>query len=236
MKKIINQAIIFSLIAIYSHAQSNGISTTGKWGSQLFLSDVNGRPFENKYADINGSPYLFPDFKFANIILKDGRIYKDVKIKLNLTENELEFIASNGEVGYIGKGVISQIGIKDTLKSEILNYNFQSGFSKIDNQTNIHFYQVLVEGNYGLLKSINKNIDEHINELSGEKYKEFVVRENIYLLHNGTLKRIKRDKEFILSLFNLHISNIISQYIDTNKVNFKNENQLINFIVFCNTL
>ena len=72
MKKFILIIVSLQFIAFYNlQAQANSVSTTGKWGQQIFLSVVNGRAFENKYADINGSAYLFPDFKFATII----RIY-----------------------------------------------------------------------------------------------------------------------------------------------------------------
>ena len=45
------------LIVSLSYAQRNTISTTGKWGQQIFLSDVNGQAFTNKYDGIAGSVY-----------------------------------------------------------------------------------------------------------------------------------------------------------------------------------
>ncbi|MFZ9146956.1 MAG: hypothetical protein ACO21H_06885, partial [Sediminibacterium sp.] len=109
-RRIIIIIIVSAIIsAIKVNAQSNNISTTGKWGQQIFISDVNGRAFVNKYADVNGSAYLFPNFKFATIFLKDGRAYKNVNARLNLVEHEVNFIASNGEEGYIGKGMVSSI-------------------------------------------------------------------------------------------------------------------------------
>ena len=93
MKKyILAVSCFFTSISII-HAQANSVSTTGKWGSQIFISDVNGRAFENKYADVNGSPYLFPNFKFASIVLSDGRKYSNVSARLNLVEHEINFIA-----------------------------------------------------------------------------------------------------------------------------------------------
>jgi hypothetical protein len=236
MKKYIVLGIfVFFIGAIKLNAQSNNITTTGKWGQQIFLSDVNGRAFENKYADVNGSAYLFPNFKFATIVLSDGRKYGNVKARLNLVEHEINFIASNGQEGYIGKGMVNTITISDTNKQEIKVYTFQTGFPSIDNQSGIHFYQVLVAGKLSLLKSINKNIEERVNELSGEKSKEFAIRENLYIYSGGILKRIKKDASFFTEAM-ADQKDAIRQFINENKVNFKSEEQLKKLIEFYNTL
>jgi hypothetical protein len=235
-RRIILIILVFSFVsAVEVNAQANSISTTGKWGQQIFISDVNGRSFVNKYADINGSAYLFPNFKFATIVLKDGRAYRNVNARLNLVEHEVNFIASNGEEGYIGKGMVSSIAFNDTTKEGMKEYLFQTGFSAIDNQTAIHFYQVIVSGKMSLLKSINKSIDERVNELSGEKSKEFAVRENLYILTGGILKRVKKDAGYFISTM-ADQKDKVSQYIQTNKLNFKSEDQLKKLLEFYNAL
>ena len=240
MKLSLKRIIIITLVAalvtvIKSNAQSNSVSTTGKWGQQIFLSDVNGRAFENKYADINGSAYLFPDFKFTTIELADGRKYVNVKARLYLVEHEVNFIASNGEEGYIGKGMVKSFLINDTSIQGIKTYSFQTGFPKIDNQTVIHFYQILASGKIALVKSINKNIEERLNELSGEKSKEFAVRENLYLLIGGELKRVKKEASFFLSAME-DKKDLVSQFISSNKLNFKTEDQLLKEVEYYNSL
>jgi hydroxymethylpyrimidine pyrophosphatase-like HAD family hydrolase len=216
-------------------AQANTIGTTGKWGSQIFLSDVNGRAFENKYADIVGSAYFLPDYKYASIVLTDGRNYDNVKAKVNLVENEIVFIASNGAEGYIGKGQVSLISFSDSTKQGVTKYIFQAGFPKIDNQTILSFYQVLCSGKASLLKSINKNIEERGNELSGEKYKEFITRENWYILKAGEMQRVKKDKAFFLAMFP-EKSAELNSFITNNKINFKSEEQIIKLVTYFNSL
>jgi hypothetical protein len=236
MKNYRLAAIIISMsISAFVNAQSNSISTTGKWGQQIFISDVNGRAFENKYGDVSGSAYLFPDFKYATIVLTDGRQYSNVKARINLVEHEVNFIASNGEEGYIGKGMVTAITINDTTKQGIKKYTFQSGYPTTDNQTVIHFYQVLASGKAKLLKSINKNIEERLNELSGEKSKEFAVRENMYLQIGGGLKRIKKEAGFFLGLM-ADQKDAMNLYINSNKVNFKAEEQLVKLVEYYNSL
>jgi hypothetical protein len=233
--RLIALLICLTIASSSLYSQANNISTTSKWGQQIFLSDVNGRAFENKYADVSGSAYLYPNFKFATIVLKDGRTYNNVQARLNLVEHEVNFIASNGEQGYIGKGMVTSILFNDTTKDGVNANFFQTGFSPIDNQSAIHFYQVLVNGKISLLKSINKNIEERLNELSGEKSKEFAQRENLYVLSEGSLKRVKKDSDFFLSTM-ANQKEAINQYIRTNKLNFKNEEQLKKLVEFYNSL
>ena len=48
MKKHLWLLVFLMSLVQLSNAQANNISTTGKFGSQIFLSDVYGRAFENK--------------------------------------------------------------------------------------------------------------------------------------------------------------------------------------------
>ncbi len=235
MKNYFLVFICFITTSTSLSAQANSVSTTSKWGQQIFLSDVNGRAFENKYADVSGSAYLYPNFKFATIVLKDGRTYNNVQARLNLVEHEVNFIASNGEQGYIGKGMVTSILFNDTTNEGIKSLFFQTGFTAIDNQTAIHFYQVMVSGKLSLLKSMNKNIEERLNELSGEKSKEFAQRENLYVLNEGSLKRVKKDADFFINTM-ANQKEAINQYIRSNKLNFKNEEHLKKLVEFYNSL
>ena len=233
MKKLL---LCFSLFTVlFCQAQNNTISTTGKWGQQIFLSDVNGQAFVNKYEGISGSVYDNTDYLLAWITLKDGRVYNDVKTRINLLEQEVNFIASNGQEGFLGKGMASEIAYIDD-KEGVQNVKvFQCGFPPIDNQNRISFYQILLNGKTSLLKSVYKSIQERNNDMSGERFKEFATYENIYLLKAGTMSRIKKDKSSLLVLFQ-DKKEAITKYIDDQKLNLKNEAHLIDLVKYYNTL
>jgi hypothetical protein len=233
MKKLL---LCFSLlIVITSHAQSNSISTTGKWGQQIFLSDVNGQAFINKYEGIAGSVYDQTEYHLAKITLKDGRVYNDVKTRINLLEQEVNFIASNGQEGYLGKGMASEIAYIDGKEGAQNVKIFQCGFPPIDNQNRISFYQILLNGKTSLLKSVYKTIQERNNDLSGERFKEFATYENTYLLKNGTMVRIKKDKASLLAMLQ-DKKEAIAKYIEDQKLNLKNEAHLIDLVKYYNSL
>ena len=225
MKKLL---LCFSFFIVnFSYAQKNSISTTGKFGQQLFLSDVNGQAFTNNYDGIIGSVYDHSQYLLAKITLKDGRVYNDVKTRINQLEQEVNFIASNGQEGYLGKGMALEVAYQEKV--------FQSGFPPIDNQNRISFYQILLNGKTSLLKSVYKTIQERNNEISGERYKEFTTYENMYLLKDGSMVRIKKDKSNLLDLLQ-DKSSTIKKYMIDQKLNLKNETHLIDLVKHYNTL
>jgi hypothetical protein len=231
MKKLL---LCFSLFTVlFCQAQNNTISTTGKWGQQIFLSDVNGQAFVNKYEGINGSVYDQTEYQLARITLKDGRVYNDVKTRINLLEQEVNFIASNGQEGFLGKGMALEIAYVENNASQ--TKIFQCGFPPIDNQNRISFYQILLNGKTSLLKSVYKSIQERNNDLSGERFKEFATYENIYLLKEGIMSRIKKDKSSLLVLFQ-DKKEAIARYMEDQKLNLKNEAHLIALVQYYNTL
>jgi hypothetical protein len=233
MKKLL---LCFSLlIVINSHAQRNTISTTGKWGQQIFLSDVNGQAFINKYEGIAGSVYDQTDYQLAKITLKDGRVYNDVKTRINLLEQEVNFIASNGQEGFLGKGMASEIAYIDDKEATQNVKVFQCGFPPIDNQNRISLYQILFNGKTSLLKSVYKSIQERNNDMSGERFKEFATYENMYLLKDGVMSRIKKDKSSLLAMFQDQ-NQAIKKYIEDQKLNLKNEAHLIDLVKYYNSL
>jgi len=231
MKKLL---LCFSFFIVnFSYAQKNSISTTGKFGQQLFLSDVNGQAFTNNYDGIIGSVYDHSQYLLAKITLKDGRVYNDVKTRINLLEQEVNFIASNGQEGFLGKGMASEIAYVENNASQ--TKIFQCGFPPIDNQNRISFYQILYNGKTSLLKSVYKSIQERNNDMSGERFKDFATYENMYLLKDGTMVRIKKDKSSLLVLFQ-DKKEAIAKYIEGQKLNLKSEAHLIDLVKYYNTL
>ena len=64
---------------------------------------------------------------------------------------------------------------------------------------------------------------------------EFAQRENLYVLNEGSLKRVKKDSDFFINTM-ANQKEAINQYIRTNKLNFKNEEQLKKLVEFYNSL
>ena len=231
------QSCLITLCVLTIHAQSNGLVLGGKWSSQIYISDVNGRPFQNKYDDISGTPYFNEQYKFANIKLAkgQGRIFVHVKTRIDIAAQETYFISTNGVEAVIEAGTVKEIFFADATADAIFQYKFQTGFPPIDMKTGNHFYQIICEGNCSLLKSVTKKITERKSELSGEVLKEFEIYENYYLFSKGEIKRLKRDKDFILAELSDKAEQV-NRFIQSNKINLKNNEQLVKLINYYNSL
>lgn len=235
MRTCLVQIFLLLFISNGIAAQGNGLVVKGKWPSQVFISDVNGRPFESRFDDVSGTPYFNAAYKYGDITLKQGRKFTQVKMKINLVTQETVFVSANGIEGYMEAGMVKEISYADTTAGGIFLYRFQTGFPSVDRQNDKHFYQVLAEGRCSLVRSIVKKVIERRNELSGEVVKEFESTENVYLYINGEMKRFKRDKEAVLSLLADKQAEL-NQYVTEHKTNFKNLDQVALLLNYYNSL
>lgn len=235
MRKCVYQICIAMVCIGTANAQGNGLVIGGKWATQISISDVNGRPFENRYTDVAGTPCFIAEYKFANIALAQGRTFVNVKMKIDLVSQETRFVSSNGVEGYISAGMVKEIRFADTTAEGIIQYTFRTGFPAVDKQNENNFYQVLAEGKCGFVKSSSKKINERRSELSGEIAKEFETTENYYLFIKGEMKRFKKDKDFFIAELS-DKQQQVSQFIQSSKTNFKNNEQIIKLLNYYNSL
>lgn len=205
------------------------------WSPQITITDVNGRPVENRYEGVNGIPYFTADYKYSIVTMQQGRKFSGVKTLLNLVTQELVFVSANGQIASIEPGTVKEISFADTTAQGIIPYLFQTGFPAVDKQTDKNFYQVLIQGKCRLLRSMVKKITERNNELSGEQSKEFETIANDYLFINGQMKRCRKDKDFVLGIL-ADKQVLLNQFIADNKINCKKEDQLIRLLTYYNSL
>ena len=135
------------------------ISVFGK--GQVYLSDpINGRPFMiKKYEDINGSAWLFEDWKTANVTDKFGTTHLIVQVRLDLYANKLFYNHNNTVYEFITD--INEVEIflshpSDTNNTMLL----KKGFNINDVVTPLKYVQVLAEGKVTFLKYLYKSLDE----------------------------------------------------------------------------
>ncbi len=237
MPRSIFQIVIAVLFINAVQAQGNGVVIRGNWADQISITDVNGRPFENIYNNVSGTPYFDEKYKFANIKLSQGqgRTFVGVKTRIDMVTQEVHFISSNEVEGFLFAGMVKEVTYDDTTTDGIIPYKFVTGFPAVDKQTNQNFYLVLSEGRCSFLKSIIKKVSERKNELSGEIAKDMETYEDYYLYIKGVMKRWKKDKDFILAELT-DKQKEITQYILTNKVNFKNADQVTKLLKYYNSL
>jgi hypothetical protein len=197
------------------------------------ITDINGRPFQNVNEDVEGSPYFIDDFMYANITSSKGTVYENLKTKIDLYSNEVHLIGADHKQIIAQDGLIKDILLIDS--STGTAYQFRTGFPSIDKNTENSIYRVLSDGAVQLLKFSKKEISEAKDVMSGEVKKEFVQRDDYYVFQNGEIKKLKKDKDFILALMQDE-KDKIDGYLKDKKMNFKNIEAIILLFTYYNSL
>lgn len=193
----------------------------GKFDSQIFLVDQNGLPFNRVYRGVEGTPYFINEFKYGTIELKTGRKFINAFFKLDITSEEILFKTPDNEEGIISSQFVKEVVIHDTILPLINVYHFKTDLPSVDRYKSGEFCQILAEGKLTLVNVLRKAIETRKNDFSGEIVKEFSLYEDLYVYQNGEMKRLKKDKGFLLSLMQDQRAKM-EEYLGRDKKNLKN--------------
>ncbi len=205
------------------------------WDDQFIIVDKNGGSFHSYYEGIDGTPFFIEKFKFSTIKLVSGEVFNNVTARLDLYKQIIQ-IKLNGDTVKAGlPGNITEIIFYDTIQSVPHSYKFQSGYPEIDDLNKNNFYQVLSDGKVTMLKSTVKKINKTKNEMSGEVGNQFDTYEDHYLFIKYEIKRIKKDKEYLLNLL-ADKRKELETYVAGQKLNFKSMDSIKKLIDYYNSL
>lgn len=185
--------------------------------------------------DVTHHPYFTDIYKYADIKLARGRAFLNVKTRIDIEIQQATFISSNGIEIPIDPGLAKEITYADTTKEGIVFYKFKTGFPNIDKLTTNYFYLVLADGRSSMLKSIVKRVKERVVVVFSEYEREYETFEEYYLFSKGIIKRLKRDKDFILAELS-DKQEAVNEFVVANKTNFRNDEQLIRLLNYYNSL
>lgn len=206
-----------------------------KWENPALINNIVCRSVSNRFFQNSKSPYFTDEYKTAKIKLTSGRIFENVKMRIDLAVQQTYFIASNSIEINIDPGMVKEITYSDTTANGIIFYKFQTGFPAIDRQNKNNFYLVLADGNCKFLKSIVKKASEIKKIILSEIADEYETYEEYYLFAKGGIRKLKKDKEFILAeMSDKQIA--VNEFILSSKTNFRNTEHLIKLFNYYNSL
>jgi len=240
-KHITLAGLLLSLsFALFSQTPANikpppNISATFKpqtFDQQVFLIDANGKPFNRDYSNVNGSPFLMDNFKPARLVLAGGKTVDSVQVRLDIEKQELHYLAANNEF-VVSPGKVVEINFVENAPVE--RRQFKCGYPKIDNQDEHSFYEVLAEGPVTYLKSRRKVFLNNKNEMSGEIEQRFEMYEEDYVIAKNDIKRLKKDKDFILNLLSDQREKV-EAYSKANQLGWKTSLDLQKIFLYYNSL
>lgn len=221
--------IIITLIILFStsiFAQSNP-----------FFEDVNGRPLYFKVNYVaEGSPYYAESYLFADAVTTNGKVYKNLLIKINLSEKLVQY-KDDDEKEMEATGLIKSVSLMNYVKPDGIVANIKlQGFPIALNDKNSNAYEVLDSGKLSLLRLVD--ISFHDTKKYGEANvtRVFDRKEALYSVNEtGVPKRCTKSKKEILALMK-DKEKEVSLYADKNKLKYTNETDLKKIFTYYNSL
>jgi hypothetical protein len=206
--------------------------------SNPFMSDANGKPLYLRTTyTAEGSPYFYDDYCFAELTGANGKIYSDVKVKLDLTDRSVIYLTESGDE-MMATTPITRIKFMSfiyngTAYGETVLQGFPTALNAADGKV----YQVLEDGKTKLLKELEVTYTDNKRYGEATITRVFKRKETCFaLLENTTdLKKVEKNKTAVVALFERKQQQV-SNYIETQKLKCKNEQDLIQVFRYYNSL
>lgn len=195
------------------------------------------RDFDNRYEGVRGTPMLFESLKEAVIQFRDGNKQK-IPVNLDLYNREILIKQRNSnDMMYLDKKYITSVTFGDPSVGAAIVYAMFPLAGKID------FFQTLVADTVGLYLRPRKILEKaDFNGQTagayntGKRYDEFVDANTYFIrTRNGEMTEVKPTKAAVLKVFPQQEA-VIEKYIKSNKLNLKDQQDLITVIQYINTL
>jgi hypothetical protein len=146
--------------------------------------DANGKLIGSSTAT-EGSPLLYDQWSTGEVRFHSGRVLTNVKLQLDLTNQELRFHHDNKS--FLFTEPVSEFRIVNPDSSIS---TFRSGYPAIAKNNEFTFYQVLADGNPMQLIMFRYKSSSQINEYNGPtktQYKEW----NRFYIYNAIAHRME---------------------------------------------
>ena len=223
MKKIISLCFVIVFLTAFK-----------SMGQGMYMQDVNGRPLlTSVYENVSGSPYLNPEWITGKVIMSDAKRYEGVSLKYDQINDDVIFKGKDGTalaVDYVKEFKLAPYG--EIADSTV----FRSGFPAVKSNSAKSFYEVMVDGKSKLLKKTIKTINTSREYNSATVDKTVVGTTNYYLVNQaGNIVFISKDKKSVLRELPGKETEL-NAFIASNKLNLKNDADLIKLIVYYNSL
>lgn len=192
MKQLIIAAIFLPLFA--SAQQVVDLSKDNPNGTRL-LHAISGEAFVNtKFVNlVEGSPYFRDQWMNGRLVDKDGQEYKDLKIKIDLSDGAIHYLDASGTT------FVATTAIREIILSDSTAYNYRFIHASVMppgmNPPHSSWYLWLLTGNASLYKTFVKKTTE-IKPYASATTEQRIRTQERYLIHyNNAFFEIKKPKD-----------------------------------------
>lgn len=227
MKSIIKTLIVccafLSTQAVF--AQTTYYSSPFGFNNLIYRS-----PVQEVYLELKGNPFLLTDWAKGSITTSET-VVDNLNILYNEVDDQLIFKTSKSNKEKV------VLPVKEFTLVDETNGNatrkFSAGFAPTSATDEHTFFEVLVNGNTKLLKKNLKSISQN-REYSGKIANTVIDDTNYYLVAKDN-KLVKLNKKNI-NKFLMSENRQLADYVQSNALHLKKEDDLIKLFNYYNTL
>jgi hypothetical protein len=204
-------------------------------GEGMAQTSVNGLVYSPiKFVKLTaGSPFFKDQWMKGTLVLDDGKAYLNKQIRLNLFDNEVNYLDATGQE-MVASSPIKRIVLNDTVSS--VRYDFVLGdqLHSSDKSLGKIWFQVLVNDKVSLCDQIKKTMHESIAYGTATTDEDIVTANYYYLQMNGDLVRVKKWDELPELLKDK--KDQINQYIGAHHLKGKSSDDFTQVVKYYNSL
>lgn len=234
MKILISCCLLF--ICFRSLSQTIDVDKTDKRAPiavNNFLNDAGTPYIEAKFVRlVSGSPFFNEKMTRGILISKDGTVYKNILIRLNLMESQANFLNSKQEELIVGTP-LRQVTLLDTVNKKDYHFIF-SDYIETTDKPERGFYQLLQKGKAGLYALHKKTLRETRAYNSATYEQSIETYLTFFVLLEGHWKKFNKIKDFP-SVLNDKKSEV-QEYINSKGLSGYKQEDVESVIIFYNSL
>ncbi len=221
MKKIFSTTILFALIHF---AKSQ----------EVLREPVSGLPYRVKiYDNIQGSAFLFDDWKPSIITDKSGTVYLNVLVKFDAFANQFFYLKGDTTYEFITNvDVVELFPLRGDTSTKMV---FKKGFNTGEKIQKEKFVQVLTEGKITSIKYIHKTQQDITQYNTPGTIKVFNDNMIYVFIKDGNIISQRPSPKLLQEILKDKWS-IVDAYMKQNALNPKSEDDCVKAINYYNSL
>jgi hypothetical protein len=196
--------------------------------AQFLQTSDNAVLREKEYVSIEGSPYLFKEWKTGSITDQAGSVTDNILIRYDSYRDEIQFMRD-------GKTLVAAAATAREFKfnflepesESVVTATFRNGF-QIEGYSDKNYFQVIYDGEMKVLKKIKTVFNqETVNSYgTNEVVKKFSRTENDFLWKNGEAVKLGKHRKDLLTHFGEY-EDEMKNFVKKNKFNVKSDVDLM---------
>jgi len=207
--------------------------------------NVNGGILQNAYSVggklfvtakfsrvIEGTPFFNEQVMHGTIILGDGKEHKNLSVRLNLLESQVNYLGDK-QVEMVVTSPVKEVTLLDTVQKIDHHFIF-SEFIEIPDKPEKDFYELLETGKAVFYKQYKKKLLESKPYGSATIEQKIQTEMRYFILVNGQWIRIKKMKDLVTAFYKKNKE--IAKFITERNISENSESNFESVTAYYNSL